>query len=546
VFQNFRLDHAKQARKARARLLRAVSALGGDEIPDDYITDDNDRPISKYRHNISIFEGIDPNQMIDRTFNASSSQFAHLPHVDVDENIGLMLMTGMSKSLTLRERLSGAEHLRKGGKIDKVDAEAMPRSVVEYLRGKAAEGKEYAVIVVRFPNTTYKNQHEGDGFNITHGQQSTGHWLRIPIVVKTHAKEIVNRNYEDNEWLSSTMTDEIAQQCGFANVRCMQNSRPIGMNNSRNQPKDKTEAETQRDNTLARLHAQRDLIVGSKELDGQGGSLYELKKEKSRLTRALEDKDREQYKRDLQTTNTELNTIRRQLAEAKSDTDASRRDVKELKKTKNHMNGVRRQLEAKIQASDYKAQNRGKFTAELEIVEEKIAKATEALATLDREIAAAESTTSKPPFRFQSDIDPKFLTYEVAAADITSFISMAKTHDKTGAGNDRTQDLYAQTYEHAMQWLEKVKAGNLNGNYLGATREYFETMAQKKGVDIKTYFASDPTFLAAEKRLEEGSKSAEELSARARAAAGVDRSRLKPKPHERVSDTGTGDLPGHS
>jgi hypothetical protein len=227
----------KRQRYVSARMQRVVELLGTQHSSTPFeVPDSLEPPAAGIGHNSNIFAGIEPQAMTDRTYNAASVQFAHLPHVDVDENIGLTLMMGLSNKITFRELLTSAEHMRKGKKLDAVDCSAQPRTVTQYLNYMASEGKEYAVIVIRFPNTQYKMQHAGNSFNAVHGEANTGHWLRIPILVKTKPDEIVKTPSSSNEWTAEEMTDEVAQSCGFANARCMQNSRPIGLNNHALQP----------------------------------------------------------------------------------------------------------------------------------------------------------------------------------------------------------------------------------------------------------------------------------------------------------------------
>lgn len=489
----------RRHRYVSARLQKALELTTGNE-------EVGAETVRRFGHN---FFGIDSEAVVDRTYSGASGQYAHLPHVDVDENIGLMLMMGLSDKLTLRELLTSAEHIRKGGKIDAIDNAASPRSVVSHLEQMAAAGKEYGVIVLRFPNTQHKMQHAGNSFNETHGIKNTGHWLRIPVLVRTHPHEIVPTPSKANEWNAQEMTDTVAQQCGFADMRCMKNSRPLGMNS----PNLKD----------GQSWSEQEKSIYKRELTKLTDALHKMNVRKAAIDRALTvtPQMRSELAEQLHSVVSQRQSLREGMSEFLEEHSRRPRDAEAkstfngLQRERNKTNALRNRLQSKLETYDYFLAARPALLEELEDITKRIDVSTKAKAELVEKIDTLESNPGKPTPRFPTDLNPNLLTYDVVATDCDTFIEMANKYDPVGARNARTQDLFLQSYRQAESWLAQAKQKHGGSNYVNHARQFFKMRAEQAGMSVDAWLHS-PEFQTAEQRLHDGALSAEARVARQR------------------------------
>ena len=184
----------------------------------------------------------------------------------------------------------------------------------------------------------------------------------------------------------------------------------------------------------------------------------------------------------------------------------------EARLARNKANADHVKLKRKLETYEYCLSAKDKFTAELTEIIERIDTSTQARTALEAKIEEIGKAPTPKNQRFNSDTNPSLLTFEVKAATRDAFIEQAQKYDRTPASNDRTQDLYLQTYREAENWLETAKRGNGGSNYLSATHKFFEYKAKQAGLSLADWFKSEE-FMQAEKRVHDGAKSSEHLAA---------------------------------
>lgn len=445
--------------------------------------------------------GSDLQSAIDRETTAFGAEFINCPHIDVDPNIGLSLLMGLTDKLTVRR-----EELSKVIPVDKISPEAINTHLLEAIEyaqsdkdheGKPKRPENRMAVVLRFPNT-HKN---GRRFNDTHGVQNMGNCLEIPVILDIRPPleewKASDLAYEDDRdaprKAHNQKADLRARECGFADARSMQNSRPLALNNfwlRLNEDRAISRQKLLTSRKKERIHLER-------ELASERATLSEFE---AKLAMPLpSEKEMADAKELAAFAREDIIKIRASLTEAHTEEARARKNADKSGKGRDEevmMWGAEiRSLNKKLgqaqrvytmsneKTPEFVAKKRSAWETVVAYREERITRLEVLLSECNKQMEELQSEKIDTHVYASTDRNPTLVTLKVLAADPQSYIyELEKDPDEPLTGRPKAvQRMYKNLYERALDdkpngWLGDAISRHPDNYYTKATHRYFEYM----------------------------------------------------------------------
>ncbi|MFM9890661.1 MAG: hypothetical protein ACKVOE_08515, partial [Rickettsiales bacterium] len=208
---------------------------------------------------------------IDAELTGFGAEYVNCPHVEIDPNIGLMLLMGLTNRLTVRK-----EALSRDYPIDgKIDTQTPDLLLTDAVEQAQSEGKTRMTIMLRFPNT----HSNGQRFNKIHGVKNVGNCVEIPVVIDVTPESIDEWKADQLRYpvnghgygkLHAGESDKLARRYGFGDARAMQNSYPLALNNfwlNLNESRQKSQAALMAERQKERANLLKEIATERAEIE---------------------------------------------------------------------------------------------------------------------------------------------------------------------------------------------------------------------------------------------------------------------------------------